>query len=103
MSAQCLSVCGPCKEICQICLDSYNRYVEDQEERIVGEATRVLESRGVTIVPTNAQPRDVAKALSKYIVNHAERTGRGYSSVHEEIKTNIRIIDVIAERQKEEG
>lgn len=50
MSARCLSSCGPCKELCARCIESYEKYYREAEASIVRNAKRALVSRGYTII-----------------------------------------------------
>ena len=49
MGAQCLSVCGPCKEICKLCQQSYDRYVSEALKRQLESAVRLLRANGYRV------------------------------------------------------
>jgi hypothetical protein len=51
LSAQCLSVCGPCPVLCDTCRDSHDRYWLEAEAKMVNDARLCLESRGYVVVP----------------------------------------------------
>ena len=56
MAAHCLSVLGPCKEVCQACQDCYDRYWAETEKKAVDAAIRVLRWRGDTVIPPEGTP-----------------------------------------------
>lgn len=56
MAAHCLSVLGPCKEVCQACQDCYDRYWAETEKKAVDDAIRVLRWRGYTVIPPEGTP-----------------------------------------------
>jgi hypothetical protein len=49
MAAHCLSVCGPCSEICTVCQSSYDEYVRREVEAKTNGAKRWLEYLGYTV------------------------------------------------------
>ena len=57
MSAQCLSSCGPCSQICKICQDSYDNYMSSTRARLIDQAKCLLEANGYTVVSQVAVKR----------------------------------------------
>ena len=53
MTSQCLSVCGPCAEICQGCIDADIKAKQDLERQTIDAAIRMLQSRGYKVTKTD--------------------------------------------------
>jgi hypothetical protein len=49
MTAQCLSVLGPCKEICDACKKSHEDYHKSVTEQAIEKAKRLLEHYGYKV------------------------------------------------------
>jgi len=49
MTVQCLSVLGPCKEICDECKKSHEDYLKRSTEQAIEKAKRLLEHHGYKV------------------------------------------------------
>ena len=63
MGPQCLSVCGPCAQVCKGCIDSYNRAVLSEAERSINGAIAVLKNEGFGITAPDISNRPDNDAL----------------------------------------
>lgn len=58
MFATCLSVLGPCKEVCDRCQASYDNYVAQEIAKQIRDAIRVLQHHGYKITSPDNTPID---------------------------------------------
>ena len=56
MGPQCLSACGPCKQVCNACVNSYNRSALEETRKAVQNVRRLLESQGYTVIAPELLP-----------------------------------------------
>lgn len=84
MDATCLSVCGPCKEVCKTCIDSHERYLTNAEEMLVRHAKTVLTSRGYVVIP---RERHVVLTVSSVLPPHPARLKIGKERLADMMQT----------------
>jgi hypothetical protein len=69
MGPQCLSVCGPCAQVCKGCIDSHNRAVLSEAERSINGAIAVLKNEGFGITAPDISKRPNNDALRILVQN----------------------------------
>lgn len=83
MTAQCLSIFGPCKEICDVCIKSHEDYLKSVTEKAIEKAKHVLQYHGYKVEKRKelAMTQQEIKRVWAVYTNTDLTEGRGHEYV----------------------